>query len=110
MVWDSGGIKILEDFNMDFTIDNVKTFLAAMLYIRMFGTLVDTTTGVSGYVSRTYVYGSKYTLYVYNRGGGLGMHFSIFKNKTVYRYYAVTDRDYIKILGLPDNKLKIEKY
>lgn len=94
---------------MDFTIDNVKTFLAAMLYIRTFGTLVNTTTGESGYVSRIFKYG-KYTLFVYNNGNGLGMKFSILGNKTAYRYYAVTDRDYIRILGLPDNKFEIEKY
>ena len=96
---------------MDFVINNVKSFLAAVIHIRMYGTLVSTYIGESGYIGRIFKYG-KYTLFIYNNGGGLGMKFSIIggENKAAYRYYAVTDRDYIRILGLPDNKFEIEKY
>ena len=94
---------------MDFTIDNVKSFFAAMMYIRMFGTLVNTNIGESGYIARIFKYG-KYTMFIYNNGNGLGMKISILGDKTAYRYYGVTDKDYIRILGVPDNELEIENY
>ena len=94
---------------MDFTINDARSFFAAMMYIRMFGTLVNTTTGESGYVSRIFKYG-KYTMFIYNNGEGFGMKISILGGKTAYRYYGVTNKDYIRILGIPDNKLEIENY
>lgn len=94
---------------MDFTIDNVKSFFAAMIYIRMFGTLIDINIGESGYISRVFKYG-KYTMFIYNNGNGFGMKISILGGKTAYRYYGVTNKDYIRILGVPDKKLEIENY
>lgn len=97
---------------MDFIIDDARSFLAAMLYIRMFGTLDDAFTSAdheAGIVMRTYSFG-KYIMYVDNMTQGI--EFSIYDtaNRTAYHYYALTSKYLLKVLGLPDSKFKVERY
>lgn len=97
---------------MDFVIDNVRTFLAAMIYIRMFGVLDSThTSSEVGIVLRTYTLG-KYIMYIENMGSGLGIEISIHDtaNSMVYRYYAVTNKNLIRIFELPDDKFIMYRY
>lgn len=96
---------------MDFTIDNVRSFLTAMIYIRMFGMLHRNYTGDTGIVLRTYTLG-KYIMDINNLGSGLGMDITIYDTKYSirYNYYAVTDKRLIKIFELPNDKFTVKKY